>query len=150
MNFVALTAFALTLSTSSALATDSMISVPSAYSTSTTMDRLEAAITAHKLKIFARIDHAGGAHSIGLELRPTELLIFGHPKGGTPLMQCAQVYGVELPLHALAWEDAGGKSWIGYRPLTRLDSAPVDAACDAAMQRLTAVLDALVREASRD
>ena len=66
------------------------------------------------MTIFARVDHAAGATSVGLPLRPTELLIFGNARGGTPLMQLAQTIGIDLPLKALAWEDAAGKTWLSY------------------------------------
>lgn len=110
------------------------------------MDRLEAIAKARDLKIFARIDHAGGARSIGETLRPTELLIFGHSKGGTPLLQCDQRYGLELPLRVLAWEDAQGKSWLGYP--AAYATKPADPACEAARTRLVGPLDATVREAA--
>ena len=64
--------------------------------------------------MFARIDHAAGAAEVGLTLRPTELMIFGNARGGTPLMQSAQTIGIDLPLKALVWQDAGGKTWISY------------------------------------
>ena len=64
--------------------------------------------------VFARIDHARNAEAIGLELRPTELLIFGNPKGGTPIMQDRQTAGIDLPVKALAWEDEHGQVWLTY------------------------------------
>ena len=66
------------------------------------------------MRVFARIDHAVGAATIGKKLRPTELLIFGSPQGGTPLMECAQTAGIDLPLKVLVWEDAAGQVWLGY------------------------------------
>ena len=78
------------------------------------MDRLETEIRARGLTIFARIDHAAGAAEVGLELRPTELFIFGNARGGTPLMQSVQTVGIDLPLKALVWQDAAGKTWISY------------------------------------
>ena len=78
------------------------------------MDRLEAEISAKGMKVFARIDHAGGAAEAGLELRPTELIIFGNARGGTPLMQATQTAGIDLPLKALVWQDAAGKTWLSY------------------------------------
>jgi uncharacterized protein (DUF302 family) len=64
--------------------------------------------------VFARIDHAAGATQVGLSLRPTEVLIFGNAKGGTPLMQSDQRVGIDLPLKALVWEDADGNTWLSY------------------------------------
>ena len=78
------------------------------------MDRLEAEIRTKGMEVFARIDHATGAADVGLNLRPPELIMFGNPRGGTPLMQSAQTIGIDLPLKALVWEDAAGKTWISY------------------------------------
>ncbi len=78
------------------------------------MDRLAAAVTKRGMTIFARIDHAAAAIEVGMALRPTEVLIFGSPKAGTPLMQAAQTIGIDLPLKALVWRDGEGKTWLGY------------------------------------
>jgi uncharacterized protein (DUF302 family) len=93
---------------------DGLITVASNYPVKETLDRLEADLKAKDIRVFARIDHAAGAASVALPLRPTEVLIFGSPKGGTPLMQSSQTIGIDLPLKVLAWEDAGGKVWITY------------------------------------
>src|SRR6204780_3708494 len=79
-----------------------------------TIDRLIATITPLGLDVFVPIDHAAGAAKVGLTLRPTQLLIFGNAKGGTPLMQDQQTAGIDLPLKALAWEDEGGQTWLSY------------------------------------
>ena len=86
-----------------------LITLPSSHGAKETIDRLEAEVEAKGMTVFARIDHAAGAKTAGLALRPTEVLIFGNAKGGTPLMQAAQTIGIDLPLKALAWEDADGK-----------------------------------------
>jgi uncharacterized protein (DUF302 family) len=91
---------------------DGLITVPSSFSVLETVERLVAFATSHGLVVFARIDHADGATKAGMPLRPTELVIFGHPKGGTPLMQDRQTAGIDLPVKALAWEDADGKVWL--------------------------------------
>lgn len=91
-----------------------LTTIPSRHDVKVTVDRLEAAAKAKGLTIFARIDHAAGARAAGLTLRPTELLIFGNAKGGTPLMQLQQTIGIDLPLKALAWEDAAGNTWLSY------------------------------------
>jgi uncharacterized protein (DUF302 family) len=93
---------------------DGLISIESRFSVAQTIDRLADAATAAGLAVFARIDHGKGAQDAGMELRPTELLIFGHPKGGTPLMQDRQAAGIDLPVRALAWEDESGQVWLGY------------------------------------
>jgi uncharacterized protein (DUF302 family) len=78
------------------------------------MNRLETAVKAKGMTVFARIDHAAGAAAVGLSLRPTEVLIFGNAKGGTPLMQSVQTIGIDLPLKALVWQDAAGATWLSY------------------------------------
>ena len=91
-----------------------MITVASKFSVGETLDRLTAALTSADLRVFARINHASNAEAVGLNLRPTELLIFGNPKGGTPLMQVKQTAGIDLPVKALAWEDEEGRVWLTY------------------------------------
>jgi uncharacterized protein (DUF302 family) len=91
-----------------------LTTIRSRSSVKATIDRLEASLKAGGVIVFARIDHAAGAISVGMSLRPTELLIFGNPKGGTPLMQANQTIGIDLPLKVLAWEDASGGVWVTY------------------------------------
>jgi uncharacterized protein (DUF302 family) len=93
---------------------DGMKTVASAFGPKDTMDRLEAAVRAKGMTVFARIDHAAGAAEVGLSLRPTELLIFGNARAGTPLMLAKQTIGIDLPLKALVWQDASGKTWLSY------------------------------------
>lgn len=81
----------------------------SPFSVAVTLDRLEAVLKAKGVKVFARIDHAAEAQGVGMSLRPTELLIFGNPKAGTPLMRTNQSIGLDLPMKALAWQDAQGQ-----------------------------------------
>ncbi len=96
------------------MSSDGLITVESRFSARETMDQLIAAVTSAGLFIFARIDHAANAAQVGMELRPTELLIFGNPRGGTPLMQDRQTAGIDLPVKALVWEDEEGKVWLTY------------------------------------
>ena len=96
------------------MANSGLVSLESRFSVAETIDRLAEIATGAGLRVFARIDHAAGAHEVGASLRPTELLIFGHPKGGTPLMQDRQLAGIDLPIKALAWEDEQGKVWLSY------------------------------------
>ncbi|MGX5800198.1 DUF302 domain-containing protein [Bradyrhizobium sp. Arg314] len=91
-----------------------LVSVESRFGVAETIDRLAQTVVRAGLCVFARIDHAAGAREVGAALRPTELLIFGHPKGGTPLMQDRQLAGIDLPIKALAWEDEQGKVWLSY------------------------------------
>jgi uncharacterized protein (DUF302 family) len=97
-----------------AQAADGLIALKSPHSAKQTMDRFETLVKQKGLNVFARIDHAAGAAKIGKTLRPTAVLIFGNPKGGTPFMACAQTVGIDLPLKALVWQDASGQVWLGY------------------------------------
>jgi uncharacterized protein (DUF302 family) len=93
---------------------DGLINVASAFSVKDTIDRLQHAVTSKGMTVFARIDHAAGATDVGLVLKPTEVLIFGNAKAGSPLMQAHPSIGIDLPLKALAWEDAAGQVWLSY------------------------------------
>ena len=109
---IALVAVATIVMTASASA--EILRKESPLSVTATIDRFETILKEKGFKIFARVDHAAGAKSVNLELRPTELIIFGNPAGGTPFMQAEQTMGLSLPLRALAWQDAAGKVWLGY------------------------------------
>ena len=126
-----------------------MKAVQSPHSVKVTIDRFEAAAKARGLNIFARIDHAAGAQKIGKTLRPTELLIFGNPQGGTPLMECAQTVGIDLPLKALAWQDANGTVWLGYTEAHYLMHRHGGGECQPAVNNVTGAIEALSAEAVR-
>lgn len=104
----------LVAATSTAFAAEGLISLKSPLPAKETMNRFEETAKQRGLTIFARVDHAAGAAKVGKTLRPTEVLVFGNPMGGTPLMECAQSAGIDLPLKALVWEDAQGQVWLGY------------------------------------
>jgi len=91
-----------------------LIHVASSRSVPETLKKLEATIEARGLKVFTLIDHSGEAEKAGLKMRPTQLLIFGSPKGGTPVMVAAPTLAIDLPLKTLVWEDADGKVWVSY------------------------------------
>jgi uncharacterized protein (DUF302 family) len=93
---------------------DGLTTIPSAFGPKETMGRLESKVKAKSLTVFARVDHAAGAEAAGLKLRPTELLIFGNARGGTPLMEADQRIGIDLPLKALVYQDDAGKVWLAY------------------------------------
>lgn len=113
-------------------ASDGLVAVKSPHNAKETMKRLEDVVKQRGLKVFAKVDHAAGAAEVGKTLRPTEVLIFGHPKGGTPLMECAQLAGIDLPLKALVWEDASSQAWIGYNDPAWLAKRHGAADCPAA------------------
>lgn len=93
---------------------DGIINKPSKLSVPETLDRLEAILRAKGITVFARIDHSGEAEKVGLKMPPTQVLIFGNPKGGTPLMLAAPTAAIDLPVKALAWQDSDGRVWLSY------------------------------------
>ena len=97
--------------------------------------------------MFARIDHAAGAAAVGLSLRPTEVLIFGNAKGGTPLMQSVQTIGIDLPLKALVWQDASGDTWLSYNDPAWL--AHRHGLSGAATRQRSAMLSAALRAVAK-
>ena len=97
-----------------ALASDQIKTIESKYSVKESLDRLSAILTKKGIRVMARVNHAAGAKAAGLKLPPTELLIFGNPKLGTPLMQTNRLIGLDLPMKVLAWQDADGKVRVSY------------------------------------
>ena len=128
----ALLAIALVFTAPWAAAADGVIAVKSPYDAKETMNRFEGIAKERGLTVFARIDHAAGAAKVGKTLRPTEVLIFGNPQGGTPLMECAQSAGIDLPLKALVWEDEAKQVWLGYNDAAYLAKRHGATACPAA------------------
>ena len=122
--------------------------VPSQHGPKETMDRLEAELRAQGVNIFARIDHAAGAREAGLELRPTEVVIFGNARGGTPLMQLGQTAGIDLPLKALVWEDAEHKTWISYNESSWIAQRHGLTNADAIVNKLAALLRVVTTKAA--
>jgi uncharacterized protein (DUF302 family) len=130
-------------------ALNGITSVGSAFETQETMDRLEAAVKNKGMTVFARIDHAAGAVAVGLALRPTELLVFGNARGGTPLMQAFQTMGLDLPLKALVWQDTYGKTWLSYNdPRWIVARHGADASIETAAEEMATALEALSRAAT--
>jgi uncharacterized protein (DUF302 family) len=131
------------------MAADGLTTIRSSNGPQDTMNRLEAAVKAKGMTVFARIDHAAGAEEVGLPLRPTELLVFGNAKGGTPLMQAMQTIGIDLPLKALVWQDASGITWLSYNdPGWLAKRHGLGHEADATVAAMTAALDAITRTAT--
>jgi uncharacterized protein (DUF302 family) len=128
-------------------AADGLVAVKSPHGVKETLDRFESAAKAKGLNVFLRLDHAAGAKKIGKDLRPTELLVFGNPQGGTPLMECVQSAGIDLPLKALAWQDEGGQVWLAYNDPRYLATRHSAGECGPVVQNLTKALAGLTQEA---
>ena len=127
---------------------EGLTSIRSSFGPKETMDRLEAEIRAQRMTVFARIDHAGGAAVVGLKLAPTELIIFGNARGGTPLMQSAQTVGIDLPLKALVWQEAAGKTWISYNEPGWIAQRHGVADAEPAVSKMTDLLNAITATAA--
>jgi uncharacterized protein (DUF302 family) len=128
---------------------DGLTTLPSSFGPADTVRRLEAAVKAKGMMVFARIDHAAGATEVGLTLRPTELVIFGNARGGTPLMQLDQTMGIDLPLKALVWQDAAGKVWLSYNdPGWLVKRHGIGAEVATTVATLSAALNAVAKAAT--
>jgi uncharacterized protein (DUF302 family) len=128
---------------------DGLTTIKSSRGPKETIERLVAEIQGKGLTVFARIDHAAGATEAGLPLRPTELVIFGNAKGGTPLMQANQAIGIDLPLKALVWQDASGDTWLSYNdPAWLAERHGLGNQVDAPVKAMTAMLAAVTRAAT--
>ncbi|MBK8208647.1 MAG: DUF302 domain-containing protein [Rhodospirillales bacterium] len=128
---------------------DGLTICPSSHGSKVTAERLVAAVTKRGMTILARIDHAAAAANVGMALRPTEVLIFGNPRAGTPLMQAAQTIGIDLPLKALVWEDDRGKAWLAYDdPVWLARRHGATSGAERTLGAMTEALAAVAREAT--
>jgi uncharacterized protein (DUF302 family) len=123
-----------------ASAENALVSVKSAHGVPETADRLEAMLKEKGMKVFIRVDHAAGANKVDKTLRPTELLIFGNPKVGTPLMECGQTIGIDLPQKALIWEDEAGEVWVSYNDPAYLAKRHDLKGCDEVLEKVAKAL----------
>jgi uncharacterized protein (DUF302 family) len=131
------------------MAANGLITIRSSYGPEETMNRFEAEVLASGMTVFAHIDHAAGAAAVGLPLRPTDLLIFGNAKGGTPLMQQVQTIGIDLPLKALVWQDASGTTWLSYNdPASAAQRHGLDDTAKATINAMTSALEAIADKAT--
>jgi uncharacterized protein (DUF302 family) len=132
-----------------AMAVEGLKTLRSNYDPKDTMDRLEAAVKAKGLTVFAHVDHAAGAAAVGLPLRPTDLLVFGNARGGTPLMQSAQTIAIDLPLKILVWQDATGATWLSYNdPSWLAKRHGLNADVEATVSALTTAVHAVAKAAA--
>jgi len=131
-----------------AAAVDSMLSVESHYSVKETADKFESIIKKKGLTLFTRIDHQKNATGVNLELRPTEVIIFGNPKVGTPLMQCSQKVAIDLPQKVLIWKDENSQVWLSYNNPEYLKERHKVVGCDQVFNKISNVLKALTNAAA--
>ena len=117
-----------------------LITLKSNHDVSETINRLEAVLNKKGMTVFKRIDHSAGAEKAGIELRPTELLIFGNPKVGTPLMLCSQTAAIDLPQKVLAYEDEKGQTWLSYNDPAYMAKRHGIKNCEAPLQKVSNAL----------
>jgi uncharacterized protein (DUF302 family) len=130
------------------MAPSGLTTIASAHDPRMTLERLTAAIAAKGMSVMARIDHAGAAATVGLPLRPTEVVIFGNPRGGTGLMQAVQTIGIDLPLKMLVWQDEAGKTWLSYNePRWLAERHGLGPAVEKPLAAMTEALSAIAKEA---
>lgn len=125
-----------------------LIVLKSSHGPDQTAERLIAAVERRGVSVLADIDHARAAETAGLDLRPTRVIVFGNPKGGTPLMQDAQTSGIDLPLKALVWRDVEGVTWLGYNdPAWIAERHAIGSDLGQAVKQLSDALEAIARDA---
>ncbi len=133
-----------------ASAQDGISSVESPFDVQTTLDRLTTALESKGMTIFGRIDHAANAEKAGLDLRPTQVLLFGNPKLGTPLMNCAQSVALDLPQKMLAWQDESGKTHLGWNDPAYLKARHGIEGCDEVLQKVSDALANFAKAATSE
>jgi len=138
-------AIAMTIQTASA--DSGLVIKASPHSVAETIDRLQKVLESKGLTIFARVDHAAGAEKAGLKLQPEQVLIFGNPKLGTPLMTASPTVGIDLPQKALSYQDADGKVWLVYNNPTMLVNRHKIADREKVIAKITGALDNLTNAA---
>ena len=133
-----------------ATAQDGVSSVESPFDVQTTLDKLTAALESKGMTIFGRIDHTANAEKAGLSLRTTQVLLFGNPKLGTPLMNCAQSVALDLPQKMLAWEDEAGKTHLGWNDPAYLKARHSIEGCDEVLQKVSGALANFAKAATTE
>ncbi len=131
---------------------EGMVIVPSQHSVAETMDKLESALAAKGMTVFARIDHAQGAGIAGIEMRPTQVLVFGNPKIGSPLMLCQPSIAIDLPQKMLVWQDSSGQVALAYNDpmyLAKRHGISEQAACYPILSKVSGALANFAAAASK-
>lgn len=146
--FTLLIALALFSAPVTSSANDNLISVKSSHSVSATADRFAKLIEEKNLTLFTRIDHENNADKVQLTLRPTMVILFGNPRAGTPLMNCAQSVAIDLPQKALFWEDENGDVWLSYNDPEYLKQRHNIQGCDPVLEKISGLLETLARLAT--
>jgi len=136
------------LTTQHAIAADGLITVKSSNDVDTTVTKLVGILESKGMNVFGQVNHAEGAMKAGLKLRPTQLVIFGNPKVGTPLMQCSQSIAIDLPQKMLAWEAEDGTVYLSYNDPSYLKDRHSTEECDAVFEKVSGALSNFAKAAT--
>ena len=150
MRIKIITALSILLIATPVVAADGVINVPSAFGVEETADRMERILSEKGMTLFDRIKHSEGASKVGIELRETELLIFGNPKVGSPLMKCQQSVAIDLPQKALIWKDENSRVWISYNDPEYLKKRHNITGCDEVIAKIEKALSGITKAASTE
>ncbi len=127
-----------------------MIAVKSVHSAKVTMDKFEATVKAASMNVFVRVDHAAGAQRIGKTLRPTEVLIWGSPQAGTPMLECSQTVGIDLPQKTLVWQDQSGDVYLAWNdPVHLVTQRHATKGCEAVTGNAAKAIAAFAKQATQ-
>lgn len=127
-----------------------IVQVESPFDVTTTLDKLAAVLESKGMRVFGRVNHAANAQGVELNLRPTQVLIFGNPRIGTPLMNCAQSVAIDLPQKMLAWEDESGQTYLGYNDPQYLKSRHGIEGCDDVLDKVSGALANFAKAATSE
>jgi len=147
--FINILVISMTNATPALSNTSGLITLKSNYSVAETADRFEAIVKEKGLSFFTRIDHSANATNAELELNPTQVILFGNPKAGTPLMKCAPSVAIDLPQKALFWADEGGDVWLSYNDPAYLRERHNIEGCDAVLDKITGLLNDLATSSTK-
>lgn len=149
MKTLTLTVLCILFMAISSQAADGVVDVQSSFTVKVTADRMESLLKEKGMTVFNRIDHAQGARQVGIELRDTELIIFGNPKVGSPLMKCMQSVAMDLPQKVLIWKDAQSKVWISYNDPRYVEKRHHIMGCEAVISTIEKALAGIAGAASK-
>ncbi len=132
-----------------AFAADGLVSMKSTHDVAATADKLESVLKSKGMNVFGRVNHAAGAEKAGLTLRPTEVVIFGNPKVGTPLMNCTQSVAIDLPQKALIHQDESGQVWLSYNDPAYLAERHAIEGCEEVLKKVSGALNKFATAATQ-
>lgn len=150
MKYFILTMLMFMITILSSCSADTMIDVKSSFGVQETGDRLERVLEEKGMTLFNRVKHSEAAEEVDVELRDTELIIFGNPNVGSPLMKCRQRVAIDLPQKALIWTDSSGETWISYNDPRYLEKRHDISNCEDVISTIETALAGIAEAAATD